>query len=90
MFWKSDRTDYGSVISESVQMYECQFTALAANSRTHDIRCLVVANTVEEAIAACRGRWPDGFVLHAVNKRNRRCDLIVCESVIPLAERGDG
>jgi hypothetical protein len=51
------------------------------------MRCLVVCNTVEEAIAACRKQWSDDFVLHGVHKRNQSCDLIVADSVLVIAER---
>lgn len=92
MFWRNKRSEYGYVgIGEKVQMYECQFTCTVAvasgSKRRHNMRCLVVCNAVEEAIAACRNRWPSDFVLHQVSKRNQACDLIVVESVLLLAEK---
>lgn len=89
MFWKNDRSQYGYVVREKVQMYECQFTCATQDSvqRRQNVRCLVVSNTVEEAIAACRERWPNDFVLTGVHKRNQQCDLIVVDSVIPIADK---
>lgn len=93
MFWKNERTEYGWITREKVQMYECQFSCMAddgkGKQRRHNMRCLVVCNTVEEAIAACRKQWPDDFVLHGVHKRNQSCDLIVAESVLEIAEPSD-
>lgn len=97
MFWKNEvvENNYGGWTDvEKVQVYECQFSykrehQKTARDYTTNGRCLVVCNTVEEAIAACRARFPKEFVLHAIHKRNQRCDLIVCDSVLPLAEKGE-
>lgn len=96
MFWKNDRNKYGSITREKVQLYECQFTHLPPDTSSGDSvkpwkingRCLVVCNTVEEAIAACREQWPNEFVLHGVHKRNHSSDLIVVNAVFDVAEPG--
>ena len=92
MFWKNENKD-GWISTEKVQMYELQFTFTGEHPTKREMtlnrRCLVVSNTIEEAIAACRDNFPKDFVLHSAVKRNQRCDLIVCDSVLPLAERGE-
>ena len=92
MFWRNERTEYGCVRSEKVQMYECTFSTTKVNPKNDkpykgDVRVLVVCDTVEDAIAACRKQWPDDFVLHQIVKRNQRCDLIILDSVLETAEK---
>ena len=84
MFWKNEQDKHGWTKGEKVQMYELQFTS-KTDETWGNRRCLVICDTIEDAIAACRKQWPD-FVLHQVVKRNQRCDLIIDDSVMPLAE----
>jgi CRISPR/Cas system-associated endonuclease/helicase Cas3 len=91
MFWRNDRNEYGFSQSEKVQMYECTFLTTKVNPKNDksfrgEVRVLVVCDTVEEAIAACRKQWPHDFVLHQIVKRNQRCDLIISDSVLGTAE----
>lgn len=93
MFWRSERTKYGHVKEEKVHVYECRFTTTKVNPKSElpyngNVMCLVVCNTVEEAIEACRQQWPENFILHQVTKRNSGCDLIVVESAMKNAEGG--
>lgn len=88
MFWKNETSEFGWTIREKVQMYVCEFSCLLepkAKRRTN-MRCLVVCNVAEEALAVCREKWPEDFILHSINKRNQQCDLIVLDSVIGLSE----
>lgn len=92
MFWRNKRSEYGFVIEEKVQMYECTFSTTKVNPKNDkpykgEVRVLVVCDTVEDAIAACRKQWPDDFVLHQIVKRNQRCDLIIADSVLETAEK---
>ena len=92
MFWRNIRSEYGFVIEEKVQIYECTFSTTKVNPKSEkpykgDVRVLVVCDTVEDAIAACRKQWPDDFVLHQIVKRNQRCDLIISDTVLGSAEK---
>lgn len=92
MFWRNKRNEYGCSIEEKVQMYECTFSTTKVNPNNDkpykgEVKVLVVCDTVEDAIAACRKQWPDDFVLHQIVKRNQRCDLIIADSVLATAER---
>ena len=93
MFWKNERGAYGHIVKEKVQMYECAFSTTTEHNGKKfngDMRVLVVCNTVEDAIAACRRQWPEGFVLHQIVKRNQRCELIIDDSAMGLAEESNG
>ncbi len=92
MFWRNERSEYGYCIEEKVQMYECTFSTTKVNPKNEkkyrgEVRVLVVCDTVEDAIAACRKQWPDDFVLHQIVKRNQRCDLIISDSVLETVEK---
>lgn len=91
MHWRNERSEYGWNINEKVQMYQCEFTTTKAHPKTKNpykasMSVLVVCDKVEDAIAICRKQWPEDFVLHQIVKRNQRCDLIVDDAVIGLAE----
>ena len=88
MHFQNERSIYGWVKREAVQIYECQFTTTKAhpdNEKPYrtNLTCLVVCSTVEEAITACREAWPADFVLHQIVKRNQNRDLIIMDSVLP-------
>lgn len=91
MHWRNERSEYGWTTKEKVQMYQCEFTTTKShpkNEKTYTAKMsvLVICDKVEDAIAICRKQWPTDFVLHQVVKRNQRCDLIVDDNVLGLAE----
>ena len=91
MHWRNDRTAHGYVLTEKVQVYQLEYSSEILNPTTHvkhrrSAHALVVALSVEDAIAITRQQWPDEFELHSINKQNARCDLLIHDSVLPLAE----
>lgn len=86
MLWKNEDGNWWNR-TEKVQVYELTFSyesyeARQQRKQRENGRCIVVADTIEEAIAACRKTWSEGFVLHQAIKRNQGYHLIVCDSVL--------
>jgi hypothetical protein len=90
MMWRNDDGNYWNR-TEKVHAYELTFSYVRYDKRSEknlrdNARCIVIADTIEQAINACRKAWPAEFVLHQAVKRNQGHHLIIVDSVLKNAD----
>lgn len=82
--------DYGHVLQQLVFAYEMQFStdpAVGGKWRNHH-RVLVIAASIDEAIAITRIQYPANAVIHQIVCRSKEMPLLISESALmPVAAK---